>query len=286
MKNLLWIYRSTTGIIAVEENEQVRHHNPFAHLFLRSPLKCWRLSSCRDTSFECCWLDGILPVESHLMLRQVILLPRLVLFISIPASFLFFLSLVFSCLLHLVRTQDQLNQTWSVQERYCGGLLGVWPLYCRCHIFVCSWGFCCVLRQAGTLEVDSRWRGCVITLVLLSNCAVVCYFLTTISNHCYFRLLKWFTDKFGVCVCVCFGGVFCACSSQKLEQQEELEAGKAVHYTWAEPTGSRELSWKCGSYSGKLKSEEVLCLSQASIEKTKATSASLYRFMFIALKWY
>ncbi|KAG7223425.1 hypothetical protein INR49_015528, partial [Caranx melampygus] len=47
-------------------------------------------------------------------------------------------------------------------------------------------------------------------------------------------------------------------SSQKMEQQEELEAGKAVHYTWAEPTGSRELSWKCGSYSGKLKSEEDL----------------------------
>lgn len=91
MKSLLWIYRSwnvTTGIIAVEENEQVRHHNPFAHLFLRSPLKCQRLSSCRDTSFECCWLDGILPVESHLMLPKVILLPRLVLFISIHRPWL------------------------------------------------------------------------------------------------------------------------------------------------------------------------------------------------------
>uniref|UniRef100_A0A7N6FAN6 Vacuolar protein sorting 13 homolog A n=1 Tax=Anabas testudineus TaxID=64144 RepID=A0A7N6FAN6_ANATE len=41
-------------------------------------------------------------------------------------------------------------------------------------------------------------------------------------------------------------------------EQEELEAGKAVYYTWAEPTGSRELCWKCGTYSGKLKSEEVL----------------------------
>uniref|UniRef100_A0A7N6BRJ3 Vacuolar protein sorting 13 homolog A n=1 Tax=Anabas testudineus TaxID=64144 RepID=A0A7N6BRJ3_ANATE len=39
-------------------------------------------------------------------------------------------------------------------------------------------------------------------------------------------------------------------------EQEELEAGKAVYYTWAEPTGSRELCWKCGTYSGKLKSEE------------------------------
>ncbi|XP_042276726.1 vacuolar protein sorting-associated protein 13A isoform X1 [Thunnus maccoyii] len=47
-------------------------------------------------------------------------------------------------------------------------------------------------------------------------------------------------------------------SSQKATEQEELEPGKAVHYTWAEPTGSRELCWKCGSYSGKLKSEEDL----------------------------
>ncbi|XP_067376850.1 vacuolar protein sorting-associated protein 13A isoform X3 [Channa argus] len=50
---------------------------------------------------------------------------------------------------------------------------------------------------------------------------------------------------------------FCQ-SSQKETEQEELEAGKAVHYTWAEPTGSRELCWKCGTYSGKLKSEEDL----------------------------
>lgn len=48
------------------------------------------------------------------------------------------------------------------------------------------------------------------------------------------------------------------CSSQKEAEQEELEAGKAVHYTWTEPTGSRELCWKCGTYGGKLKSEEVL----------------------------
>ncbi|KAM6944423.1 intermembrane lipid transfer protein VPS13A isoform 1-T1 [Lycodopsis pacificus] len=48
-------------------------------------------------------------------------------------------------------------------------------------------------------------------------------------------------------------------SSQKKEaEQEELEAGKAVHYTWTEPTGSRELCWKCGTYSGKLKTEEDL----------------------------
>uniref|UniRef100_A0A8C2WCD2 Vacuolar protein sorting 13 homolog A n=1 Tax=Cyclopterus lumpus TaxID=8103 RepID=A0A8C2WCD2_CYCLU len=48
-------------------------------------------------------------------------------------------------------------------------------------------------------------------------------------------------------------------SSQKEVEKEELAAGKAVHYTWTEPTGSRELCWKCGTYSGKLKTEEVLC---------------------------
>ncbi|XP_029017431.1 vacuolar protein sorting-associated protein 13A isoform X2 [Betta splendens] len=47
-------------------------------------------------------------------------------------------------------------------------------------------------------------------------------------------------------------------SSQKEAEQSELEAGKAVNYTWAEPTGSRELLWKCGPYNGKLKSEEDL----------------------------
>uniref|UniRef100_A0A8C9YYM9 Vacuolar protein sorting 13 homolog A n=1 Tax=Sander lucioperca TaxID=283035 RepID=A0A8C9YYM9_SANLU len=40
-------------------------------------------------------------------------------------------------------------------------------------------------------------------------------------------------------------------SSLKEAEQEELEPGKAVHYTWTEPTGSRELCWKCGTYSGK-----------------------------------
>nr|XP_046243502.1 vacuolar protein sorting-associated protein 13A isoform X2 [Scatophagus argus] len=47
-------------------------------------------------------------------------------------------------------------------------------------------------------------------------------------------------------------------SSQKQAEQEELEAGKAVHYTWTEPTGSRQLCWTCGTYSGKLKCEEDL----------------------------
>ncbi|KAF7652944.1 hypothetical protein LDENG_00089730 [Lucifuga dentata] len=47
-------------------------------------------------------------------------------------------------------------------------------------------------------------------------------------------------------------------SSQKETEKEELEPGKAVYYTWTEPTGSRELCWKCGTYSETLKSEQDL----------------------------
>lgn len=61
------------------------------------------------------------------------------------------------------------------------------------------------------------------------------------------------------------GWMLCVCSSQKEAEQEELEAGKAVHYTWTEPTGSRELCWKCGAYSGKLKSEEVLYQTHSNV---------------------
>uniref|UniRef100_A0A671TA20 Vacuolar protein sorting 13 homolog A n=1 Tax=Sinocyclocheilus anshuiensis TaxID=1608454 RepID=A0A671TA20_9TELE len=39
-------------------------------------------------------------------------------------------------------------------------------------------------------------------------------------------------------------------------EMDELAPGQAVYYTWAEPTGSRILSWKCGKYKGELKSEE------------------------------
>lgn len=38
---------------------------------------------------------------------------------------------------------------------------------------------------------------------------------------------------------------------------DELAPGQAVYYTWAEPTGSRILSWKWGKYKGELKSEKV-----------------------------
>lgn len=43
-------------------------------------------------------------------------------------------------------------------------------------------------------------------------------------------------------------------SSQEEAEQEELEPGKSVYYTWTQPTGSRELCWKCGPYSGTLQS--------------------------------
>uniref|UniRef100_A0A673ISN6 Vacuolar protein sorting 13 homolog A n=1 Tax=Sinocyclocheilus rhinocerous TaxID=307959 RepID=A0A673ISN6_9TELE len=39
-------------------------------------------------------------------------------------------------------------------------------------------------------------------------------------------------------------------------EMDELAPGQAMYYTWAEPTGSRILSWKCGKYKGELKSEE------------------------------
>ncbi|XP_028980284.2 vacuolar protein sorting-associated protein 13A isoform X3 [Esox lucius] len=47
-------------------------------------------------------------------------------------------------------------------------------------------------------------------------------------------------------------------SSQK--EKETLHPGKAVYYTWAEPTGSRSLAWHCGSHTGELKNEEDLRL--------------------------
>lgn len=72
-------------------------------------------------------------------------------------------------------------------------------------------------------------------------------------NHCFLIFSIWVMLLiYTVCLYL-----LCVRSSQKEAEQEELQAGKAVHYTWTEPTGSRELCWKCGSYSGKLKSEEV-----------------------------
>ncbi|XP_026125478.1 intermembrane lipid transfer protein VPS13A isoform X3 [Carassius auratus] len=39
-------------------------------------------------------------------------------------------------------------------------------------------------------------------------------------------------------------------------EMDDLAPGQAVYYTWAEPTGSRILSWKWAKYKGELKSEE------------------------------
>ncbi|XP_066567209.1 intermembrane lipid transfer protein VPS13A isoform X2 [Amia ocellicauda] len=39
-------------------------------------------------------------------------------------------------------------------------------------------------------------------------------------------------------------------------ERDKLEPSKAVYYTWAEPSGSRILKWKCGKYTGELKNEE------------------------------
>ncbi|KAG9337212.1 hypothetical protein JZ751_029692, partial [Albula glossodonta] len=47
-------------------------------------------------------------------------------------------------------------------------------------------------------------------------------------------------------------------STQK--EKDELGPGEAVYYTWAEPTGSRTLKWKCGNYTGELRSEEDMLL--------------------------
>uniref|UniRef100_A0A8B9KUA9 Vacuolar protein sorting 13 homolog A n=1 Tax=Astyanax mexicanus TaxID=7994 RepID=A0A8B9KUA9_ASTMX len=44
--------------------------------------------------------------------------------------------------------------------------------------------------------------------------------------------------------------------SSHQQEKEELAPGRAVYYTWAEPTGSRVLRWSWGPYSGELKNEE------------------------------
>ncbi|MFT7811875.1 vacuolar protein sorting-associated protein 13A isoform X2 [Arapaima gigas] len=44
------------------------------------------------------------------------------------------------------------------------------------------------------------------------------------------------------------------------KEKDSLAPGKAVYYTWAEPTGSRILKWKCGKHTGELKIEEDLFL--------------------------
>lgn len=147
-------------------------------------------------------------------------------------------------------------------------MFGHWTVI-YCHISVCSWElFVYSVRQVlwiGWLSWRYILGGWALLYCPLIYCYAVCFLnhlLTAISDQ--WNIISYFlvvinnvTDIYSMCVS---GWVSRACSSQKATEQEELEPGKAVHYTWAEPTGSRELCWTCGTYSGKLKSEEVLDL--------------------------
>uniref|UniRef100_A0A8C2BZK7 Vacuolar protein sorting 13 homolog A n=1 Tax=Cyprinus carpio TaxID=7962 RepID=A0A8C2BZK7_CYPCA len=55
---------------------------------------------------------------------------------------------------------------------------------------------------------------------------------------------------------ICLFPLKCVGINLKNAEMDELAPGQAVYYTWAEPTGSRILSWKWGKYKGELKSEE------------------------------
>uniref|UniRef100_A0A672P1C5 Vacuolar protein sorting 13 homolog A n=1 Tax=Sinocyclocheilus grahami TaxID=75366 RepID=A0A672P1C5_SINGR len=69
------------------------------------------------------------------------------------------------------------------------------------------------------------------------------------------------SDDFSIDTVGSYGDVkFLILDSQA--EMDELAPGQAVYYTWAEPTGSRILSWKCGKYKGELKSEELLDVSK------------------------
>lgn len=92
------------------------------------------------------------------------------------------------------------------------------------------------------------WRGSVV--FSKSIIVLLCFIFGSFNSCC------WYIRHVSVLVGLC------TCSSQKKAEHEELEAGKAVYYTWTEPTGSRALSWKCSTYSGTLKSEEVLHVSE------------------------
>lgn len=147
-----------------------------------------------------------------------------------------------------------------------------------CHFSVCWWELF-VYSVGQVLWIGwLSWRyilgGWALLYCPLFYCTVVCRCLLTVIStqliiiSCLVVAVSDVTDTYGMCVSGC---VSCACSSQKEAEQEELEAGKAVHYTWTEPTGSRELCWKCGSYSGKLKSEEVLCWTRDTITEIYLT---------------
>ena len=122
----------------------------------------------------------------------------------------------------------------------------------------CGWLLCCKMcslsaRGFSGFSVDSC-SGFFGTLSFLFpvNCRILLLRCST-----YGQLLILFIVY--TCVCVYVS------SSQKEVEGQVLEPGKALYYTWAEPTGSRELCWNCGSYSGSLKNEEVTDPSWARI---------------------
>lgn len=41
------------------------------------------------------------------------------------------------------------------------------------------------------------------------------------------------------------------------EIEDSLPPGKAVFYTWADPVGSRKLTWKCGKCHGEVTQKDV-----------------------------
>ena len=108
---------------------------------------------------------------------------------------------------------------------------------------------------------DFRWRGSVklssCLTVTPSSLLVFSFQISAVFLFLYCSKSCYWNKRSSLSGCISF-----ACSSQKEAEQEELEAGKAVHYTWTEPTGSRELCWKCGTYSGKLSTEKVAHLNQ------------------------
>uniref|UniRef100_A0A671VK20 Vacuolar protein sorting 13 homolog A n=1 Tax=Sparus aurata TaxID=8175 RepID=A0A671VK20_SPAAU len=67
--------------------------------------------------------------------------------------------------------------------------------------------------------------------------------------------------------------------------QGRLEAGKAVHYTWTEPTGSRELCWKCGSYRTTMIwiSEQEIILSLQNMGVSLINNSSSQEVSFIGI---
>uniref|UniRef100_A0A8C2BZ69 Vacuolar protein sorting 13 homolog A n=1 Tax=Cyprinus carpio TaxID=7962 RepID=A0A8C2BZ69_CYPCA len=64
--------------------------------------------------------------------------------------------------------------------------------------------------------------------------------------------------KESICLFIYFFSNLICLFPLKCVEMDELAPGQAVYYTWAEPTGSRILSWKWGKYKGELKSEELL----------------------------